>query len=136
MLPFKEAFLRHLEASQIKFTDFDEETVKIGYRTKTIEHMDLYVIFDKTGKNYVTIYSWSIGAFPEDSKNRAILTCNDMNAHYRWVKFFVDSKGKVCVQIDAVLDMSNVGPEVLELVRRTVNIVEEAYPVFMKARWV
>lgn len=135
MLPFKAEFLRYLDEKGIKYRDIDDVAVRVGYNADNAGTIDVVVIFDSNGKNYVSLNSWSIGQFTDDNYSKGIIVCNEMNAQYRWCKFFLNSDKKVTVQIDAVVEMNTVGAEVLELVRRIVHIADEAYPAFMKARW-
>lgn len=135
MLPLKAEFLRYLDEKGIKYKDLDDVAVRIGYNVDNAGTIEVIVIFDENGKNYVSLNSWSIGQFNDENYSKGMIVCNEMNAHYRWCKFFLNSDKKVTVQIDAVVDLETVGSEVLELVRRIVHISDEAYPSFMKARW-
>lgn len=136
MATYKEAFIRHLESEGIKYTDLDDVAVRIGYNTDNVQGgVSVVVIFDKDNSHYATLRSWDVGKFDGELKVKGIAVCNEMNKQYRWCKFFINDDGDVTAQIDAIFDMGNVGPVVLEMVRRMVNIVDEAYPAFMKVRW-
>ena len=47
----------------------------------------------------------------------------------------MDKDGDIIAQIDAYIDERTCGYECASLVRRVVNITDEAYPTFMKALW-
>lgn len=135
MLRYKQATLRHFDSQGIKYTDIDERAVRVSYNGDNMDSIDIIVIFDNDDTNYVTFKCWSIGKFNDSNYSRGLLVCNDMNNHYRWAKFYLDSDKEVTVECDAILEMSTCGAEVLELVRRLVNITDESYPNFMKVRW-
>ena len=61
--------------------------------------------------------------------------CNSLNQEYRWVRFYLDKDWDLICEADALLDPSSGGEECLSIVRRMVNIIDEAYPKFMKALW-
>ena len=66
---------------------------------------------------------------------KGINVCNELNRKFRWVKFYIGSDGDVNAQIDAYIDEESCGFICKSLVSRTVNIVNEGYPTFMKALW-
>ena len=61
--------------------------------------------------------------------------CYTCNAKYRWVKFYIDDDNDICVRSDAILDEGTCGEECREIILRMIGIIDESYPVFMKARW-
>lgn len=133
---YKDAFLRHMDSEGIKYTDLDEVAVRISYNVDNVEKgISVVAIFDKDDSHYATFRCWDVGSFDGEKKTAGMAVCNEMNKQYRWCKFFMDDEGKVTAQIDAIFDMGSVGPVCLEMVRRMVNIVDEAYPAFMKVRW-
>ena len=67
-----------------------------------------------------------------DDAMRAI--ANDLNGTYRWLKFYT-KENKVYVQVDAIVSEATAGPICVELLVRTMKIVDEIYPRFMKALW-
>ena len=51
------------------------------------------------------------------------------------MKFYVDTDRDTRAELDAIIDPQTVGQECLALVRRMVNIVDDAYPILMAARF-
>jgi len=135
MESYKTEYMSYMDENGIKYREIDEVAVGVTYDTDNMNSVDVVVIFDGDGKNYVSLNSWSIGAFNDENYAKGIITCNEMNAQYRWCKFYLNSDKKVTVQIDAVVQHGTCGEELAELVRRIVHISDEAYPSFMKARW-
>ena len=85
-------------------------------------------------KQRVARYQFAM-AMARNMLAKGLITCNELNAKYRWVKFYLDKDKDVCVSLDAYIDEHTVGEECLNLVRRMINISDEAYPLFMKALW-
>jgi len=135
MNKYKAEYLRYMDEKGIKYRDIDDVAVRIVYDTDNMPQVDVVVIFDDGDKPYVSLNSWSIGSFTDESFSKGIIACNEMNAKYRWVKFFLNGEKKVTVQVDAIVETESCGAHLSELVRRIVNISDEAYPDFMKARW-
>jgi len=135
MSSYKAEYIRYMQENGIKYRDIDEVAVGVTYDADNLNSVDVIVIFDKDGKNYVSLNSWSIGSFTDETFAKGIITCNEMNAQYRWCKFFLNGDKKVTVQIDTVVQPDTCGEVLAELVRRVVHISDEAYPSFMKARW-
>ena len=134
MAEYKRLVSRYLDENDIKFTDVKENVIKIAYSGDNLKTIPIFVFFDKDGDPLVTLRCWEICNF-KYQEARGILTCNEMNSRYRWVTFYVDDDDDVIAQIDSYIDEENCGSVVLDLVRRMVNIIDETYPKFMKARW-
>lgn len=135
MANYKQLFIKYMEEKGIKYTDRDENHVTVSYSGDNIKSIKFHVAFDKDGEGMVQIYAWDIGNFGGDKTAKGIEVCNELNAKYRWVKFYLDSDKDVCVSTDSYICEANAGSVCLNLVRRMVNIVDEAYPSFMRALW-
>ena len=131
---YKQAFINTLEEQGIKYTDRDNETVKISYNTDNAPSVSVLVIFDEDGENLVHLVSFEIAKFGKN-KEAGYDACNTANAGYRWVKFYLDSDDDLTCTADAIIDEDNCGDTCLSLVRRMVNIIDDNYPMFMKALW-
>lgn len=135
MANYKKLFIDHLENMGVKYTDRDEHLVTVSYSGDNIQSIKFHVAFDKDGDGMVQIYGWDIGNFGGDKTDKGIEVCNEMNKKYRWVKFYLDNDNDVCVSTDSYICEANAGSVCLNLVRRMINIVDEAYPSFMRALW-
>ncbi len=132
----KEAYLREMEKRDIKYIDIDDTRVKVRYTGENTKSIEVIVIFDKNDETgYVALRCWSFGSIPENKRSMVINKCNELNTHYRWVKFFVDNEGDLGVGMDAIIDVCTVGNICIQLVDRMVGIYDEAYPELMRAIW-
>lgn len=73
----------------------------------------------------------------EDKEEKILRVINECNAAKRYLKFVLDSERDVNIEYDFPLkaDDAAVGAEAYEMLVRYVNIIEECYPLFMKAMW-
>ena len=130
---YKQNFMRYMDSQGIKYTDNNEHSVRVAYTGDNLKTIAFYVYFDKEGKNLVQLRCWEVANF-KGKEAKGIIICNDMNAKYRWAKFYLDKDADILVECDAYIS-EDCGPECLSLVRRLVNITDEAYPNFAKALW-
>ena len=135
MADYCSAVIKHLEKKEIKYRKIDDNTLRISYTGDNLDSIPINVIFDEDGDPYVAFRCWDISKIKDSKREKAIMLCNDLNCRYRWVKFTVDKDNDVVAANDAQIDLFTAGEEVLMLVRRMVNIVDEAYPEFMKLLW-
>ena len=134
MANYKNLFMRYMDDEGIKYTDVKENVVKVVYTGDNLKSIPIFVFFDKDGDPLVSFKCWEIANF-KDKEAVGIITCNQLNNQYRWVTFYVDDDADVITQIDSYVDENTCGPICMSLVRRMVNIVDEAYPEFMRALW-
>lgn len=132
---YKQAFMAYMEQQGVKYRDKDEFVVTVTYTGDNLKTIPIYVFFDKDGDGLVQLACWEICNFSEDKQAAGLICCNQLNSKYRWVKFYVDSDRDTRAEMDAIIDPQTVGAECLSLVRRMVNIVDEAYPTLMAARF-
>ncbi len=134
MFPYAQLFVNHMNANGIKYTEENERVIKVAYGGDNMDSIAVYVFFDKDGEPMIQCKSWNILNF-KNNVDKGIVVCNQLNAKYRWVKFYIDDDSDVICELDAMIDEETCGNECLTLVRRIVSIVDEAYPVLAKARW-
>lgn len=134
MANYKQLFMNYMDREGIKYTDNGEFSVRIVYNGDNMQSIPVVVHFDKDGDNMVQFHCWEIGNF-KDKFAAGVLAANEMNAKYRWVKFYIDDDKDMVCSTDAYIDYDSCGEECMSLVRRVVNITDEAYPTFMKALW-
>ena len=134
MQKYAREFTMYLDSQGIKYTEQNENVVKVIYEGENLNTISIFVIFDEDGENLVQIRSWEIINF-KNSEAKAYIACNEMNDNYRWLKFYIDGDADIVAEMDAVIDMDTCGEVCLSLVRRAVRIIDKAYPTFAKARW-
>ena len=99
-----------------------------------IGSVNIYVIFDDDGKS-VGIRAFDICRVPDNKLEAMYKTCSQLNAQFRWVKFYVDKDNSITAEDDAVIQPDSSGEEVFELVIRMGQITDGAYSQLMKTLW-
>ena len=85
--------------------------------------------------NDVSIRVYKLLSLQGDQRVRILPSLNFLNNKYRFVKFVCDKDGDVNVEYDYPVRSINPAASAEEMVRRFANIIEESYPVLMKAVW-
>ena len=97
-------------------------------------HVAIHVVFDLDGTS-VQVVTSPIASAPAEKISSVLLALNECNHKFRWVKFYLDGDNDVIADADMIFDEQNTGDAVTEIIMRTANIIDEAYPVIMKAIW-
>lgn len=135
MAMYKDLFMKHMDDEGIKYENLEKEGVAIRYSADNKDAIRVVALFDEDGDGMVAMYAWSIAKFPEEKAALAYKICNDINAQYRWIKFYLDPDGEIAAQVDAYVYPDSCGEQCVSLVNRIVGVVDETYPTFMKALW-
>ncbi len=94
------------------------------------------VFFKFNNENNVSIVGTDFIQIPEDKIQKMYKIVNDANRAYRHVKFCIEPEnGQMEAAADAIIQIDSCGEECFELMIRIVGVVQDAYPVFMKAIW-
>ncbi|MBE6680289.1 MAG: hypothetical protein E7598_07205 [Ruminococcaceae bacterium] len=135
MANYKNLFMSHMDSEGVKYTDRDTYVVQVTYNGDNLKSIPINVFFDKDGDPIVQFKCWDIGNF-KGKEEKGIVACNEINKKYRWVKFYLDDDSDVVASIDAYISDDSCGRECLSLVRRSVSIIDDAYPTFARAMWI
>lgn len=98
-----------------------------GYRIR-------YISEDEDNDVSVRVYGL-INLKDQEYCDKIIPVLNKINNKFRYVKFFLDNDGDVNVTYDYPLDNSNPAGSAFEMMVRFVKIINEAYPMMMRALW-
>ena len=134
MANYKQLFMRYMDQEGIKYTDTGDNTVKVVYTGDNIKSIPIFVYFDKDGDPIIQLKCWEIANF-KNKEAKGMIACNQTNKEWRWIKFYLDDDADIIAGCDAYIDDVTCGKECLSLVRRMVNIIDDAYPTFGKALW-
>ena len=126
-----ELFTKNLESKNLNFqsgTDKDgDSVVEFPYQGKIAK-----MFFSGKDGGYFSIYV-VYEHVPEDKIADAIFACNELNARYKWVTFYVDRDADVVLHDDAILSGDSADEEAFELLVRILKIGDEIRPILMKA---
>ena len=116
---------------------------KLHYQSGTDKDGDSVVEFPYQGKSVRMFFSGKDGGYlslymifervPADKIPDVIFACNDLNAQYKWVTFYVDKDNDVVLHDDAILSVANAAEEAFELLIRMIKIGDDIKPQLMRA---
>ncbi len=132
---YKSLYMHHLDQTGVRYTDAGENRVTVSYKGDNLASIPIQVNFDKNGNEYVQLDCWNIAKFNEGKMAAGLVTCNALNARFRWSKFYIDSDLDVRCQADLVIEPNTTGQHIQEVLKRLVSIIDDAYPELMKALW-
>lgn len=110
------------------------DVVTLKFAGANCNSMVIRFFFDADGRS-AAVRCFSICRFTEEQAELAINEANKLNNEYRWVRFSIDSDNELAASYDVILTPQNAGEVCYEILARMVNIIDKAYPRFMKIRW-
>ena len=127
------------EENDYKFTvDLHKHisVIKIGMVGETIPHMDYY-FFSSDEDNDVSIHSGTIVRVPEDKIAAAHRAINQCNNEFRFARFSMTKDNGIRVSAAIPLKVSDecLGEVAHDLLLCLDSILDDAYPILMKAIW-
>lgn len=119
---------------KIQFLDDEEKVAKVGFNLDGTT-LQILIFFGEDnrdvhfeGRDFITI--------PADKREMIYHLCNQCNSNFRWVTFVWNEEHEcMTVQADAIIEPSSCAEECYDIIMRMCGIVQEAYPIFMKAIW-
>ena len=123
----------------IKFEHIDDYekpvlVINFGGGDFSYTHVSIHLFFDLDGES-AQISTMPIANVPVEKTAKVLLTLNECNHKFRWVKFYLDGDNDIIANADTVFVEQNVGSACHEMVMRTASIIDDAYPDIMKAIW-
>lgn len=134
MQTYAREFMRYMDAKGVKYTEREENVIKVVYSADNMDSIAVFVIFDEDNDPLVQFKCWDILSF-KNNEAAALVVCNALNYKYRWVKFYLDKDSDVVASMDAMVDQDSCGEECMSLIARLINIIDESYPDIARARW-
>ena len=124
-------FETYLKSKDYNFTVYqdDDESAVIGFPYKGRE---IKCFFSGDEGQYLSLYM-VYESVEEDKMVQALVACNELNAKFKWVTYYVDDDRDIILHDDALLSKANAAAEAMELLVRMVDISDKAKPVIMKA---
>lgn len=127
-------FEAYLKTQEVTPRVIDENTLTIGWEIEGTS-IQVFFFFDEDD-THINIRGYDFIKVPSDKYDVMYKALNEVNAKYNFVNFVLnEEKGEVYVKDDAVIQLDTCADECMELMMRMVKIVEDAYPILMKAMW-
>ena len=85
--------------------------------------------------NDVAVRVFALLSVDDSQRDKLLPAINELNSKYRFVRFWVDEDGDVNIGYDYPMHCPNPASSARELIIRIVKIVDDAYPLLMRAMW-
>ena len=127
-------FVKYLDSKGIKYDilNEDESIITSGWDLENAS-VRVYYAFSEDNVD-VNITGMDFLKIPENKLDLMYKVCNEANFKYRWVKFYVNDD-TVCASDDALIQLDSAASEVFDLTGSLISVIDDAYPMFMKALW-
>ncbi|MEE5992854.1 MAG: YbjN domain-containing protein [Oscillospiraceae bacterium] len=109
----------------------ESSAVTAGVRGDNTDFDILFISRDNDADASLRIFN--IAKFPAEKMPAVCAAVNECNGKYRYLRFTADDDNTVTAAYDFPVNTENVGKGAVELCMRAMNIVDECYPVIMKA---
>lgn len=93
------------------------------------------LVISNDDENDFTLRIQPLVRVPEDKAEAVLRVVNDINARFRFVKFYLDKSHDVCMQWDSPVSGQNAGEMCFEITARAMSIINTVYPEIMKVIW-
>ena len=134
MASYKNVFISYLEDEGIKYVDQNEYFVRVPYSGENLKSIPMLVRFDKDNEPRARIICAEIANF-KGKEDIGMKLCNELNNEYRWLKFYLDKDAELIAALDTYMDEYTCGFFCLDLVKRSVTIIDEVYPRIARTMW-
>lgn len=108
--------------------------VSVGFNCKNVNSIEVRFISTDDDSD-VKVRLFSLLRVPTEKQSAVLEQLNILNNRYRFVRFFLDNDNDVNIAYDFTVSTSSdcLGASCFEMLRRFVDIADEAYPEIMKA---
>ena len=107
--------------------------VNCGIKGKYTAYETVFIF--SPDEHTISIQAINLLSIPIDRRFEILELINTLTGEYRWIKFCIDQENFLRIQLDAVVNPETCGKIAVELLLRTMKIIDDVYPKFMKAVW-
>lgn len=136
-MEMKNRVIQTLEAKGIRYNDDSDSSLQrlsFGWNTDNISGLRLAMYFDEDGDS-IHLSTMLPLMIPGDKLPQALVEVNSWNKRLRWVDLYLDDDRTIMGEMDAVIEPSTAGDEIVELLMRTLSICDDVYPTFARLVW-
>jgi len=109
----------------------ESSAIHAGIRGDNTDFNILFISRDNDAD--VSMRIFNIAKFPAEKMPAVCAAVNECNGKYRYLRFTADEDNTVTAAYDFAVNTENIGKSAVELCMRAMNIVDECYPILMKA---
>ena len=116
------------------FTEEDENSSHVWLQFGIKNGGTYKILFiSSDNDNDVSVRVFSLLSVEEEQQAKVLLAINMLNSKYRFVKFVLDDDGDVNLEYDYLVHDPDPAASAEEILYRIVNLVDDVYPVLMRA---
>lgn len=133
----KARLIAKAESMGIKYDDLSDsqmQRISFGWNTKVISGIRITIFFDDDGDS-IHLSTMLPLTIPEDKLAQALVEVNNWNKRLRWIDLYLDDDRTIMGEMDAVIEPSTAGDEIIELVMRCLSICDDVFPTFARLVW-
>lgn len=131
---YKQIYMQHLDNRGVNYTEPREDVVKVSYKSENLSGIPVLAFFDKDGDGMVEFKCFDIINM-KGKTQEGMAACNEMNAKWRWVKFYIDDDDDIICEADSYICEDNCGEVCESMMDRMADIVEKSFPTFARAKF-
>ncbi len=125
-----------MDKKEVKYEAIERESDTVVSCSWRLDNLSVSIrCFIDDDNTHVALRCFGFIHIQQDQFAKALMTCNQLNIEYRWVKFVIDDDLDLNAYDDAVISADTAGEELFELLIRMTGIVDDCYPKFMKTIW-
>lgn len=124
-------------AKNWKYKVLDIESGQVIDIAFTTDNLQLHLAFvGRDDNNLVSVRAFSfIKSVPAEKKLAMLKAFNQLHTRFNFVRFMMDDDGDITAAYDFPAGEKDIGSVAAEIAIRLSNIISDAYPDLMKARW-
>lgn len=132
MNQYKSLFMSYMDSIGMAYTNQNEEVVSMHLAGNNLKVVT--VVLDFGNMPFVRLANYDLGGFGNSNDLAGASVCNQVNRKFNLAKFYLDTDGDVCAQIDAVINKDDCGELCALLASELVKTVDMSFPAFEFAR--
>ena len=124
-------------AKNWKYKIIDIEPGQVIDIAFTTDNLQLHLAFvGRNANDFVSVRAFSfIKAVPAEKKLAMLKAFNQLHTRFNFVRFMMDDDGDIPAAYDFPECEKDIGSAAAEIALRLSNIISDAYPDLMRARW-
>ena len=134
MAELAELFRIFMDKKELRYERPTEDLFKVSFKTSHSNNLSIFICFDEEDEPCIQLRCANIINF-ESKRELAYQMCNDLNAKYRWVKFYISDGGDINCETDALVTRDTSTMISYRLMQKIIGFVDYIYPELAKARW-
>lgn len=134
---YKFEFIMKLNNEGIRYTNLDDNALKLSYAGDNTSHIEVIAFFDVSDYSwgYVTFTCYSFGRVVAKNRVSVLAACSRLSYQHVGVQYYIDKDDDVVVRVDSPIDINNAGEICYFLLHRLVSAYDDSIPMLSQANY-